>query len=101
VWDRCGGPTEAPAADLDAAAAAAAALRGALGEGTLHGDAEGQARLTVRAASKTLERLAGDGWPSVLGPAGSGAEQGRFGRAAVVQRSTGPASEVRLLDRHL
>jgi hypothetical protein len=101
VWDRNGGVAEEAAADLEAAAAAAAALRRALGNGSLHGDAETQARLTLRAAKDALERLAGDGWSSVLGPAGSAAEQARFGRAAVVRRSTGPGSEVRLLDRHL
>ena len=85
------------AADLAAAAAAAAALRATLSDGALHGDAEELALRTLRAANATLDRLAGEGWGSLLGPAGRGDETGRFGRGAVVERATGPSSSARLL----
>ena len=89
---------ESGAADLAAAAAAAAATRAALGDGELHGDALEVAAQTLRAAGQALERLAGEGWASVLGPAGSDLATARFGSSAVVARSDGPASEGQLLE---
>ena len=89
---------ESGAADLAAAAAAAAALRAALGDGELHGDAHEIAAQTLRAAGQTLERLAGEGWAGVLGPAGADPAGGRFGRSAVVARSEEDAAEGHLLD---
>ena len=97
VRDWAVGAVADSAADLGAAAAAAAALRAALGDGTLHGDAAELASRTLRAASATLELLAGEGWVSLLGPAGRGHEAERFGGAAVVERSTGPTSGATLL----
>jgi hypothetical protein len=63
----------------------------------LHGDAAELATRTLRAANAALERLAGEGWGSVLGPAGRGHEAEPFGRGAVVERATGPTSSARLL----
>ena len=52
---------------------------------------------TLRAATSTLERLAGEGWGSLLGPAGRDSEAERFGRGAVVERAMGATSSGRLL----
>lgn len=92
---------ESGAADLAAAAAAAAALRATLGDGELHGDAREMALKTVAAALEVLKRLKGDGWASVLGPAGAEMAGEPFGRAAVVRRSNEPTSEGGVLDRLL
>ena len=84
-------------ADLGAAASAAAALRSALGDRTLHGTAAALAIRTLNAASETLDSLAGEGWGSLLGPAGRGNEAERLGGGAVVERASGPTSGARLL----
>jgi hypothetical protein len=97
VRDRAVGAVAESAADLGAAAAAAAAVRAALGDETLHGDAAELATRTLRAADAALERLAGEGWTSLLGPGGQGHAAERFGRAAVVERATGPTSGAKLL----
>ena len=97
VLDRAGGSVAESAADLRAAASTAAALRAALGDGTLHGPAAELAMRTLRAANATLDHLADEGWGSLLGPAGRGHESERFGRRAVVERATGPTSSDRLL----
>ncbi len=97
VRDRAAGSVSECAADLRVAASTAAALRAALGDGALHGDAAELATRTLRAANAALERLAGEGWGSVLGPAGRGHEAEPFGRGAVVERATGPTSSARLL----
>lgn len=97
VRDRAVGSISESAADLAAAASTAAALRAALGDGTLHGDAGELAIRTLRAANAALERLAGEGWGSLLGPAGRGNEAERFGGGAVVERATGPTSSTLLL----
>jgi hypothetical protein len=93
------GPSGVPAAsrDLRTAASAAAALRASLGDGALRGDAADLAARTVRAAGATLERLAAEGWSSLLGPGGGRSEAERLGRAAVVERATGPKSGAHLL----
>lgn len=85
------------AAELRAAAAAAAVLRGSLGDGTLHGDAATLAERTVAAANETLERLASEGWASLLGPTGT-EEAERFGSSDVVERASGPGASARLLE---
>jgi beta-lysine 5,6-aminomutase alpha subunit len=85
------------AADLAAAARTAGALRATLSDGALHGDAEVLAARTLRAASAALERLSSEGWASLLGPADLGANDGRLGRSAVVERADGPTSGARLL----
>lgn len=85
------------ARELAASWAAARVIRASLGDGALHGDAAAAASRTLAAARATLERLATDGWTSLLGPDGSGADVGRLGRAAVVNRATGPTSGWRLL----
>jgi hypothetical protein len=90
----------APAsANLRAAAAAAAAIRSSLGDGALHGDAADLAAGTLHAAADVLERLAADGWGSLLGPAGRNVEGERLGKSAVVERASGPTSGARLLAR--
>ena len=89
------------AADLGAAAAASRAIRATLGDGALHGDAADVADRTLRAASAALERLAAEGWESLLGPRGQGdGDDGaleRLGASAVVERADGPTSGARLL----
>jgi hypothetical protein len=87
----------AAASDLYAAGRTAKALRTSLGDDNLHGDAADLAETTLRTASAVLERLAGDGWGSLLGPAGQDAEGGRLGGSAVVERDSGPTSGSRLL----
>lgn len=98
IRDRDAGRVADSAADLGAAAAAAAALRAALGVAELHGDAAELAVSILQAADAALEQLTGEGWGSLLGPAGSGQEVERLGRAAVVERATGPTSGERLLE---
>ena len=85
------------AAELRAAASAAAALRASLGDGSLHGDAAALAERTVAAANATLDRLASEGWASLLGPTGTD-EAERFGSAAVVERAFGPGASAGLLE---
>jgi hypothetical protein len=97
VRDTAEGNVAASAADLATAASTAAALRAALGDGMLHGDAAELALATLRAANSALESLAGDGWVSLLGPAGRGNEAERFGGGAIVERATGPTSGARSL----
>jgi D-Lysine 5,6-aminomutase TIM-barrel domain of alpha subunit len=89
------------AADLGAAAAASRAIRATLGDGALHGDAADVADRTLRAANAALERLAAEGWESLLGPRGRGdGDDGgleRLGSSAVVERADGLTSGARLL----
>jgi hypothetical protein len=91
------GGVSAASRDLRAAASAAAALRASLGDGALRGDAADLAARTLRAAGATLERLAAEGWSTLLGPSGGRLEAERLGRAAVVERATGPKSGAHLL----
>jgi hypothetical protein len=92
---------EVVAADLGAAAAASSAMRVMLGDGWLHGDAADVAERTLRAAGAALERLAAEGWESLLGPGGQGGRDGggleRLGGSAVVERADGPTSGARVL----
>jgi hypothetical protein len=85
------------AADLAAAARTAREMRATLGDGALHGDAGELAARTLRAAESALQSLESEGWESLLGPAGRGADDERLGRSAVVDRATGPKSSERLL----
>jgi hypothetical protein len=91
------GGVAAAAADLAAAAGTARALRSALGDGSLHGDAADLAAMTLRTAVSALERLSAEGWASLLGPAGQGADGEWLGGSAVVERASGPTSGARLL----
>lgn len=82
------------AADSDRAAAVSrlaarvtAELAGSLTAPVLTGVALDHARSTVAAAVATLERLADDGWRSVLGDAPEGAERVRLGADSVAERS--------------
>ena len=100
------GGVASAAADLASTGAAARSITASLGDGSLHGDAADAASRTLDAAISTLERLEGDGWASLLGPVGSGADSERLGRSAerlgrsaVVDRDTGPTSGARLLAR--
>ena len=54
---------------------------------------------TLRAASDVLEKLSAEGWGSLLGPDGRGADGERLGRSAVVERAVGPTSGERLLKK--
>jgi hypothetical protein len=85
------------AADLTAAARAARAVRSMLGDGALHGSAVDLAGRTLKAADAALVRLASEGWGSLLGPDGRGADGERLGRSAVVERAYEPGSAERLL----
>jgi hypothetical protein len=87
------------ATDLAAAAGTARALRTTLGDGDLHGDAVDLADRTLSAAGEVLQKLAAEGWESLLGPVGGGADGERLGRSAVVERADGPASAERLLKK--
>jgi hypothetical protein len=87
----------AAAADLAAAGRTAKALRAAIGDDTLHGDAADLAETTLRTAGAVLDRLSGEGWGSLLGPAGRDARGERLGGSAVVGRDSGPTSSARLL----
>jgi len=84
------GKVGAVAAELRAAARTAAALRSSLSDGALHGDSAELAGQTLRAAAAVLAKLSGDGWPSLLGPAGQDPDRERLGRSAVVERADGP-----------
>ncbi len=90
------GRVDQAAADLREAAASAAAVRTALGGDALHGPASDLALRTLRAANATLERLAAEGWGSLLVSAGSD-EAERLGRTAVVERSPGSSPVARLI----
>jgi hypothetical protein len=103
-----GGSVAAQAAELSAAAEVARTMRISLGDGRLHGEAAAGAERILRAANVALERLAADGWGSLLGPAGIGPDDAdgapgseRLGGSAVVRRAEGPASGARLLEKLL
>jgi len=85
------------AAELRAAGAAARVLRASMGDGTLHGDAATLADRTVAVAKATLDRLASEGWASLLGPIGTDDFE-RFGSTEVVERASGPGSSAALLE---
>lgn len=87
----------AVSSSLRSVAAGSAAIRATLGDGALHGDAADLAADTLSAAVDVLDRLAGDGWGSLLGPAGRDTPGERLGRSAVVDRADGPMSGARLL----
>ena len=70
-----------------AAAAVAAETAGSLGPLRPRGPALTTARATVAAAVATLERVAGSGWPSILGEPISTTRRGRLGADAVVERT--------------
>jgi len=91
------GGVAAAAADLAAAAGTARALRATLGDGSLHGDAADLAAMMLRTAGLVLERLSAEGWGSLLGPAGRGADGEWLGGSALVERASGPTSGARLL----
>jgi hypothetical protein len=97
IRDKAAGSISGSSAGLAAAAAAGSAMRAALGDGTLHGEAAELASRTLKAADLVLERLAAEGWGSLLGPAGRGDETERLGHAAIVERDAGPTSSARLL----
>jgi hypothetical protein len=96
-----GAGVAAAAAELTAVSAAAAAARTGLGDGSLWGPAAVRGRRIMAAAVDTLDRLAGDGWASLLGPDANGAVSERFGRSAVVAQSDGPTAAGLLLDEFL
>jgi D-Lysine 5,6-aminomutase TIM-barrel domain of alpha subunit len=69
------------------AAAVARELEGAVGHGPLAGIALEHARATVAAALATLERLADDGWRSILGDPPGRPERARLGADSVAERT--------------
>jgi hypothetical protein len=87
----------AGASDLASAASAARAVRSTIGDGALHGPAVERAARTLRAADAALARLSTEGWGSLLGPDGRGADGERLGRSAVVERADEPGSAEGLL----
>ena len=91
------GDMAAVAADLASASKTARALRATVGDGDLHGDGADLAGRMLAAAVSTLERLSGEGWASLLGPAGREEDGDRLGRTAVVERATGPGTGASLL----
>ena len=97
VRPRVSGRGRHTAAELRAAAMAATVLRGSLGDGALHREAALSAERTLAAANATLDRLASEGWASLLGPTGTD-ETERFGSAAVVERASGPGASAALLE---
>jgi D-Lysine 5,6-aminomutase TIM-barrel domain of alpha subunit len=70
-----------------AAASVAGEASGSLGPLRPRGPALTMARGTVTAAVATLERIAGSGWPSILGEAVRPAGRGRLGADMVVERT--------------
>ena len=95
------------AADLATASKTARALRATLNDGDLHSDGADLAGRMLAAAVTTLERtpgrchlssrLSGEGWSSLLGPAGRDEDGERLGRSAVVERAVGPGTGASLL----
>ena len=85
------------ASDLAAAAGTARVLRSALGGGSLQGDVADLAVVTLRTAAAVLERLAAEGWASLLGPGGQGAQNQWLGGSAVVDRVSGATSGAQFL----
>jgi len=65
----------------------AAEIAGAYGERPLGERALAHAQATSATALRTLERLADDGWRSVIGDGPAGAEGARLGADAVAERS--------------
>lgn len=74
------------AVDAQAAAAVAAEVAGSSGPPPLSGSALAYAQATVKAAVRTLDRLADHGWRDVLGDALEGRTRERLGADAVVER---------------
>ena len=70
-----------------AASATAAEVTGSLGPLEARGPALELARGTVASAVATLERLAAEGWPWILGEAPNGPGRGRLGADAVAERT--------------
>ena len=70
-----------------ATASAAAEASGSLGPLRPRGPALTMARGTVTAAVATLERIAGSGWPSILGEPARSTGLGRLGANMVVERT--------------
>lgn len=69
------------------AANVAAEMAGAFERGPLTGVALDHAKATVAAAMATLERLADDGWRSILGDPPGGPERARLGADSVAERT--------------
>ena len=92
VRDGVSARVDEAARDLHAAARSAAVLRASLGDGSLRGDAAELAGRTLRAANEALERLAAEGWSSLLGPRSGQNGPEALGSRAVVERLSGPAT---------
>jgi hypothetical protein len=100
VLDRAVRDVSSASADLAAIASSAAAARlDLLGKTpSLGSDARDRAARILAEAASTLERLASEGWPSLLGPGGPDRGE-RFGRLAVADRERGGGSAAGLIDR--
>ena len=87
ILRRASGDSDRAAAVSRLAATVTAELAGSLTTPVLSGLALDHARATVTAAMATLERLADEGWRSVLGDAPEGAESVRLGADSVAERT--------------
>jgi hypothetical protein len=96
LWERSGRGVSDVVAAHRAAADSGAALRSGLGDGSLTGEAAEQAHRIVVAAAAALEKLAGEGWESLLGPSGD-RDLARYGGATVAEVATGPGSTFEVL----
>jgi len=81
------GPTAATLRTTRIQSAIAADLGAAYAERPLSEAALEHARATAGTALRTLERLADDGWRSVIGDGPAGADGGRLGADAIAERS--------------
>jgi hypothetical protein len=88
----------AAAADLRSVAGAAAAARAGLGSGSLRGDAAERGRRVLDVASDVLDRLAGDGWASLLSPETEDVQGDRLGRGAIIELAGGERAAAPLLE---
>ena len=86
IRDHAAGKVADFGAELRAAMAAGSAIRAALGDGRLYGDAEELAARTLREAELALRCLDEEGWVSLLGPEGEETAVS-LGRTAIVDRA--------------
>jgi hypothetical protein len=101
VLDRAVRDVSAAASDLASIGATAATMRSAFLGNTpgLLGPFEAQAARILADAVTTLEKLASEGWSSLLGPSGTREQGDRLGRSAVVDRGHGSGASAPLVDR--
>jgi hypothetical protein len=81
------GPTSATLRTTRVQSTVSADVAAAYADRTLSDGALEHARATAATALRTLERLADDGWRSVIGDGPAGSEGARLGADAVAERS--------------